>query len=567
MSSPPPQPRTPNPRSAHLRRRFWTITSYLGHLLVEIWWWEIVLPYRLRLGLLNRNAAARRQRWAREYRDFAIRMGGVWIKLGQFFSSRADILPPDITAILADLQDEVMPVPWPDIERQIVRELGGPPEQFFSEFDRVPKAAASLGQVHFATLPAGTPVAVKVQRPGIRAIAEVDLSALRWVVNWLKNFAFIRRRANLDALYNEFADSLRDELDYISEGRHAELFAENFRGDDHVGLPKPYWQLTTVRVLTLERVQGIKINHYAELERAGISRAEVATKVYKVYLKQVFEDGFFHADPHPGNIFIRPRGSEPSSGTGRAFDLIFIDFGMVGHISERSRALMRRMVIATVQRDYAELVRLAKELGFLLPEADNRTLIAALETLFERFYGLSMAELTAIGYEEIEQLSREFRDLIYDFPFQIPRDFIFLGRTLSMLSGLATGLDPAFSPVAGLEPFARRLIGAEAGSALSDAAREASELAVILFALPRRLERLLRRVEDGDLATEAIQPALERLEGIEGAFNRLTDSMLMIAFSAGWYFVKDEEKPLSLASHGMLLGALWMVWRQLKGRR
>lgn len=565
MTPTPALPTLASPLS--LRRRFWQTSLFLAQTLASIYLWEFLIPLRFNLGVLNRDPVERRRQWARDYRAFALVMGGVWIKLGQFFSSRADILPPDLTAILSDLQDEVGPVPWPEIEQQIVRELGGPPEQFFATLDREPRAAASLGQVHYATLADGRALAVKVQRPGIRAIVEVDLRALRWALNSLKTIEFIRRRANLNALYDEFASSLRDELDYIAEARNAEQFAQNFANDTYVALPQPYWPLTTMRVLTLDWVRGIKINHFAALESAGVSRAEVAEKVFKVYLKQVFDDGFFHADPHPGNLFINPREETSLLGDHRSFDLVFIDFGMVGRLSERSRTLLRRMVIATVQRDYAELVRLAKELGFLLPDADNRALVKALETLFERFYGLNMAELTAIDYQEIEQLTRQFRDIIYDFPFQIPQDFIFLGRTLSMLSGLATALDPDFSPVAGLEPFARRLIGAEAGNFVGDAAREASELTAIMLALPRRLERLLRRVEDGDLTKEAIEPMLERLEGIEGSINRLTDTMLMMAFSVGWYFLRKEEKPLRHAAPGALAGLAWVIWRLVNGRR
>ncbi|MGH2541215.1 MAG: AarF/UbiB family protein, partial [Ardenticatenaceae bacterium] len=205
-----------DPPPTHLRQRFRTATLFLARTLIAIWWWEFFVPHRLRLGILVRDAGERRMRWAREFRAFAIRMGGVWIKLGQFFSSRADLLPPEITGILAGLQDEVAAVPWPAIEAQLVRELGGPPEDFYIEFARAPRAAASLGQVHFARLPTGETVAVKVQRPGILAIVEVDLEALRWAMNSLKNFAFIRRRANLDALFDEFAGTLRLELDYVA---------------------------------------------------------------------------------------------------------------------------------------------------------------------------------------------------------------------------------------------------------------------------------------------------------------------------------------------------------------
>jgi predicted unusual protein kinase regulating ubiquinone biosynthesis (AarF/ABC1/UbiB family) len=306
-----------------LRRRFWRTSLFLARTMAAIMFWEFVLPYRLHLGFLNADPAERRRQWARDYRAFAISLGGVWIKLGQFFSSRADVLPPDITAILSDLQDEVSPVPYNEIEQQIIRELKSAPDQFFATFDKAPRASASLGQVHFATLPSGRAVAVKVQRPGIRSIIEVDLRALRGAMSVLQGVPFIRRRVNLTALYDEFSSTLFMELDYVAEGRNAEQFAENFEGDKQVSLPAPHWPLTTMRVLTLERVGGIKINQYEELEAAGISRAQVAQKVFKVYLKQVFEDGFFHADPHPGNLYIRPIGRKPGDGTPREFELIF----------------------------------------------------------------------------------------------------------------------------------------------------------------------------------------------------------------------------------------------------
>ena len=390
---------------------------------------------------------------------------------------------------------------------------------------------------------------------------------MRWAINTLKGVRFIRRRANLDALYSEFAHVLEQELDYISEGRHIEKFAENFKRQPGIVLPRVYWRLTTVRLLTLERVGGIKPTNTAALEAAGVNRAAVAERLFQSYLKQVFEDGYFHADPHPGNIFIRPRPRARAQGQAVPFDLIFIDFGAVGSISERHRSLMRRMVIATVQRDYEELVRLSKDLGLLLPEADNRTLAKALEALFERYYGLSMAELSHIDFAELEQLSQQFRDLLYEFPFQVPQDFVWLGRTLAILSGLATGIDPNFSPVESLQPYASRLIGDELGALIGERTREVSELMMILLALPRRLERLLRRVEDGELTAEATDPLSDSMAGIEGAINRLTDTMLMMAFSVGWYFLRDEEEPLNHAAPLMLLASGYAVWRLLRGGR
>lgn len=562
------RPEIARPRG--LRRRFWRITFFFLRTFVTLYFWEILLPRQLKLGFVRHGARQRRQRLAAEFRDLAVEMGGVLIKLGQFFSARVDVLPPEVTDTLASLQDEVQPVPWPLIEQQIVRELGKPPEAIYATFDRTPAAAASLGQVHPATLADGTEVVVKIQRPGIRAIVETDLEAVAVGIRVLKRFAFITRRANLDALFEEFATTLRMELDYIAEGHHAERFKQNFAETPEIEIPLPCWSLTTRRILTLERVGGIKINQYSALEAAGISRAEVAQVTMDAYLTQIFEDGFFHADPHPGNLFVLPLGDDtdyppvgPDATTGRPFRLVFVDFGMVGHVPPVAQELLRRVLTSVVQRDFRGLVKALKQLGFLLPSADERPIAAALEVLFERYYGLSLAELNRIGAEEIERLLEEFREILYDFPFQVPQDFVFLGRCIGLLSGLASGLDPNFNPVAHIEPYARSLIEEQVGPSLESAGRQVAALVSLLGRLPHRLDRALAKIEEDELTYRLAEaPALqERLAGVEGAVNRLTDTLLLIVLVVGGWIVQSVDPWIGVV---LWLGAAWILWRLVR---
>ncbi|MCZ7569524.1 MAG: AarF/ABC1/UbiB kinase family protein [Ardenticatenaceae bacterium] len=557
-------------RPSGLRRRFWRITLFFLHTFLTLYFWEVLLPRRLKLGIARRNARERRRRLAAEFRDLAVEMGGVMIKLGQFFSARVDVLPPEVTDTLSDLQDEVQPVPWPLIEGQIVRELGRPPDEVYATFLRMPVGAASLGQVHYATLADGAEVAVKIQRPGIRAIVETDLEAIGVGIRILKRFAFITRRADLDALFEEFASTLRMELDYIAEGHHAERFEQNFADTPQIKVPLPCWWLTTKRILTLERVGGIKINQYDALEAAGISRPEVAQATMDAYLTQIFEDGFFHADPHPGNLFVLPLGNDadyppapPNAPGGRPFRLVFVDFGMVGYVRPIAQELLRRVLADVIQRDFRGLVKSLKQLGFLLPNADERPIAAALEVLFERYYGLSLAELNRIGTEEIERLLVEFREILYDFPFQVPQDFVYLGRCIGLLSGLASGLDPDFNPVASIEPYARSLIGEQVGPSLEGASRQVAALVAMLGRLPGRLDRTLAKIEADELTYRLAQaPALEkRLAAVEGAVNRLTDTLLLIVLVVSGWVIRPVEPLLGTL---LWVGAAWLLWRLVR---
>ncbi|HEX5809978.1 MAG TPA: AarF/UbiB family protein, partial [Anaerolineales bacterium] len=341
--------------SPRLRARYRYIMGFFTRATTSFIFWEIILP-RLGLRRITRQTRSRRfQKLAADFRAMAIRMGGVMIKVGQFLSARADVLPVEITDELSGLQDEVPPEDFNAILALAEAELGAPLEEQFEWFEQEPLAAASLGQVHRARLRvdmAGAEgfqnVVVKIQRPFIEQLIEVDFAALRRVAGWLMHYAPIRKRADVRALVAELETTVYQEIDYLAEGKNAERFAQSFAERKRIHVPRVVWDRTTKRVLTLENVYAIKITEYEAISAAGIDRAQVAKVLFSTYLKQIFEDGFFHADPHPGNLFVTPR---PAAGEGEAnWQLTFVDFGMVGIVPERLSDGLREMMVGVGTR-------------------------------------------------------------------------------------------------------------------------------------------------------------------------------------------------------------------------
>lgn len=455
--------------------RFWRIVLFSTWLFARIVFWQVVLK-RWMPERVERTNLARWCKYAREFRGFAVTLGGMMIKLGQFISTRADVLPPEVIAELASLRDEVPSVPTDEIRAIVEHELG-PISEHFEWFDDRPVAAASLGQAHRAKLRSGDRVVVKVQRPGIDEICYTDLDALKLVARFASHVRFIRRRADTVALVDEFGRVLLEELSYRNEARNAERFAAVFRDDTGVYIPQVYHELSTDRVLTLEDVTTIKIDDYAALEAAGINRKAVAQRLMDTYLKQVFEERFFHADPHPGNLFVYPLAADGEQGHsplgGRPFYLIFIDFGMTGSLTPQLSAGMVNTMAAVVTRDAQKLIHSYAELGFLMPDADTDRLEQATKAVFDQVWGMSMAEIGNVGYDQMANIGSEFSDLIFSMPFQVPQDFIYLGRTMSILMGMATSLDPTFNPWHELMPYTQKLM-AQGLSASGDATAQAA---------------------------------------------------------------------------------------------
>jgi len=499
-------------------RRYRRIVFFFARTIASLIWWDLILRRVRGDAFARRTALARYRQIAREFRLLAIEMGGVLIKLGQFVSARVDILPPEVTDELAGLQDEVPAEDFAAIRGVIEAEFGRPLSELYAAFEEQAVAAASLGQVHRAKLPDGQPVAVKVQRPGIEELVEIDLAAVQTAIRWLKRYPPIRRRADLDALFTEFSRTLWEELDYIAEGHNAERFAENFADSPGVVIPSVHWSHTTRRVLTLEDVEHIKISDHAAIEAAGIRLSAVADRLFRTYLQQIFEDGFFHADPHPGNLFIHPLG-EPDSRP-RPFQLVFVDFGMVGHITPEMKAQLREVAIGIGTRDPRRLIQAADRLGFFLPNADLDLIERAERKVFDRYWGLSMGELRQLDPREFAEFVIEFRQLLLEMPFQIPRDFIFLGRALGILSGMATSLDPDFNVFASVQPYAQMLLAEETGEAASNLL---GDLARTVIRLPRQADQFFSRALEGDIEVRmgVGQGLGRRIDRLDATINRV----------------------------------------------
>jgi predicted unusual protein kinase regulating ubiquinone biosynthesis (AarF/ABC1/UbiB family) len=534
-----------------VRSRYRRIIFFFARILASEIWWDLILP---RIGFAkwsNRTRPERVRKIAVRYRALAVQMGGVLIKVGQFLSARVDVLPSSVTDELARLQDEVPPVPFEAIRAVAEAEFGAPLLDKYLEFDPAPLAAASLGQAHLAKLRITKEqaqsldvkinandleasltyqVVVKIQRPNIERIITTDLAAIRTVGGWIKRYPPIRKRANIPALIAEFTRVLYEEIDYLAEGKNAEIFAANFINDPGVLVPKVIWTHTTKRVLTLEDVRAIKITDYDEITAAGVSRSEVAGRLLNTYLKQIFEDGFFHADPHPGNLFVEPLDeADDGSSDLKEWRLTFIDFGMVGRMRPEIRDGLRELLIGVGLQDAERVVKAYQLIGILLPGADVQLLERAEAAMFQRFWGKGMDELNQISMDEVHDFAYEFRDILYEMPFQLPQDLIFLGRAIGILSGMCTGLDPQINVFEHLSPFSQKIIKEEATHDWSYWVKEAGDIARKVISLPVRADALISRMERGELNVRDPQLS-ENVEKLEKTVSKAVGGIIFAAF-------------------------------------
>jgi predicted unusual protein kinase regulating ubiquinone biosynthesis (AarF/ABC1/UbiB family) len=540
-----------------IRLRYWRIVLFSARAALGIVFWDIFLP-RIGLRFLARRTRPQRLRQiAVRFRALAIRLGGVMIKVGQFLSARLDVLPAEVTDELAGLQDEVPPADFDDIRLAIELEFGSAIDEVYLSFDKVPVAAASLGQVHRARLypdeseaPGFDRVVVKILRPNIEQLVDVDMSAIRVVGSWLKRHRPVRERADVTAIVEEFATILNAELDYMSEGKNAEMFAASFKGDEFVHVPAVVWSRTRRRVLTLEDVTAIKITEYDAITAAGVDRPDVADSLFAVYLKQIFEDGFFHADPHPGNLFVSPLPERNDDGRTK-FRLTFIDFGMVGRMPDRLVEGLREAVISIGLQDAPRLIKAYQTLGVLLPSANLDLLEEASAQLFDRFWGMSMNELRNIRHSETMRFGLQFRELMLTLPFQVPENLLLLGRTLGILSGMCTGLNPDFNLWQHLAPYAKKLTESESGSVIDVFLNEAGGFFKTLIAIPGRTERVLSRMERGELNVQMPLVNLQ-ISFLERALNRLTGGVIFLGLLISGAILYDDH---TFLAQGLLGGA------------
>ena len=532
------------------RARYRRILRFSARHLASTWWFELVLP-RFGLSVIATKTRTRRmQKIARQFHGLAIDLGGLMIKLGQFMSSRLDVLPPEITRELEGLQDEVPAVPFAAIRKLVEAELGVPLETAYASVEPEPLAAASLGQVHRAVLSKTDGeisglhnVIIKVQRPGIENIVEVDLSALERVAGWLNRVSLVNRRADVPALMREFSETCLEEIDYLNEALNSERFAENFADNTRVAVPALAWERCSRRVLTQEDVTNIKITDVEALSAAGINPEDVANEFAAVMFDQVFIHGFFHADPHPGNIFIKP---VPASSDARAdWIMTFIDFGMMGTVPPTLGKALRTTVIAAASRDGVGMVEGMRELGVLMPTADTLELERALTKVFERFGGVSFVELQQVDPREFRAFAIEFGDIVRALPFQFPENFLLVLRAISLTSGVCSSVNPQFNIWNAVEPYSAKLIRAEGGNVVQAFLRDGLSSLSLLARLPKRVDSLITRAEAGQLSMRT--PELERrTNALTRTVRQLISAVLFGALFIGGMLLLDRDSVMGM---------------------
>ena len=428
------------------------------------------------------------------FRETALELGVLMIKLGQFLSSRPDLLPEKAIAILSSLQDEVPPAPFAHVVSVIESELGKPVEEVFSVLERKCTAAASLGQVHKAILAStGETVAVKIQRPDIEQLVRMDLSALKFVIWLITRFVDMNGFIDLMGIYHEFQRTIYEEIDYVREAANARRFKEMFKDDPMIYIPCVYDQYVSRRVLVLEWIDGIKVNDYAALDAAGINRLAVAKCMSYAYFYQFFVVGFFHADPHPGNIFVK-KGS-----TGDCPVVTFVDFGMVGSLTTHMKRSMKDLFLAFIVRDSRSLVHALSELGFVDEGANLASIERAMSLLIERYHGMTLGEVSEL---DISEMVQDVISLLYRQPFHIPAQFAFTGRAIGTLVGVSTGLAPEFDLIEVATPYARKFLNLDARGAeqtLRQLFNQVLDTGRALLTLPRSLEQVMTKLESGQI--------------------------------------------------------------------
>lgn len=446
-------------------------------------------------------------------------LGPTFIKLGQVLSTRRDLLSPEYQAELAKLQDAAPPVPADVVRDLVAQELGSDAEDAFATFDFEPVAAASIGQAHAATLHDGTDVIVKVRRPGVVELVEQDLEILQELAVRATRRWQAAADYDVAGLAEEFARTLRSELDYVREGRSAGRFAENFAADPGVQIPRVFWETTTSRVITLERVEGIKVNDLEALDAAGIDRRALAERATRVTADMIFEHGFFHADPHPGNFFIGPGGR-----------IAIIDFGMVGEVDDRLRDQLATLLVGLMREDSDAIAGVLLALGVAHGAVDRARLRDDLARLLERFSGRPLGEISlAAAIDDVTSIMRNHR-------LRVPRDLALLLKVAIMDEGMATELDPGFHIGDTLAPYAQQLMLRQLSpAALARRLGAASIEAVSAGAeLPQQIRRLLATIGDGGvevrLRADDVEAMLARAERMS---NRLVAGVLAAAFIDG----------------------------------
>jgi len=499
----------------------------------------------------------------RHLRDMLDELGPTFVKFGQLLSTRPDIVPPDIVAELRSLQDDVRPFPFAEVELTIREDLGQPIERLFTEFDETPLAAASIGQVHRATLPNGRDVVVKVQRPNAPKQIEADLSLLYQAARLAKERIRALDFVDTNDIVDEFARSIRQELDYRMEGRNADAFHKDFAGHPHVTIPRVYWTYTRSRVLTLERLDGIQL---ADLEFEHWSpdqRRRLAYLITETWMTMIFRNGYFHGDPHPANIMVL------------APDRIgLVDFGLTGKLTDDDMSKLTRLFIDAASESIEMLPRRLWDLGVRYPKEREEQFVAELREMYYRYYGATLQEIDPI------QVIREAFGLIYSMNLRLPTRFVMLDKAIATLGSVGVELYPDFNVFEVAKPYARDLMLERftPRRIAARARRESWKLGMYAAELPHQLHDTLEQIRDGQIEVGFVHKGLDDLLAkLDTLFNRLVIALIvtggLIGSSLIGIFAKTGPHILGLhivAAFGFFLSAVlgvWLLWGVVRSGR
>ncbi|HSK72922.1 MAG TPA: AarF/ABC1/UbiB kinase family protein [Pyrinomonadaceae bacterium] len=389
----------------------------------------------------NENKEANQEKQAVWLKEKLIELGPTFIKIGQSMGTRADLLPLPFVKSLGELQDQVPPFPNEIAFARIEKELSKKINEVYAEFDLEPVAAASLGQVYRAKLFTGEEVAVKIQRPNLNAIIKGDIQILEKITKFAERFPSLNENADWAGMLREFDETIHEEMDYAAEGRNAERFRENFKEWTNIHVPAIYWNATTSKVLTMDFIHGTKVVDLEKLREQSISPEKVNRLLIKTYLKQLLEDGFFHADPHPGNLLVMPDGR-----------LAFFDFGMVGRITPKLQAKMIDAFFHVVGKDPAGIAQDLIDLDFLKPGSNPEVVRPIVENMFKFHLNLKLKDVN------FKELTYDLADVMYDYPFRLPSNFTYIMRALMTLEGIGIITDPEFNFFETAKPYAKQFM-------------------------------------------------------------------------------------------------------------
>ena len=507
--------------------------------------------------------AVERTARGRHLREMLDELGPTFVKFGQLLSTRPDVVPPDIISELRGLQDDVRPFPYADVERTISEDLGQPVERLFTEFDETPLAAASIGQVHRATLPNGRNVVVKVQRPNAPRQIEADLALLYQAARLAKERIRALDFIDTSEIVDEFARSIRQELDYRLEARNADAFHKDFAGHPHVAIPRVYWTYTRSRVLTLEELEGVQLADIDFEHWSLEGRRRLAYLITEAWMTMIFRNGYFHGDPHPANILVL---SPERIG--------LVDFGLTGKLTDDDMSKLTRLFIDAASENIELLPKRLSDLGVRYPKEREEEFVEALREMYYRYYGASLQEIDPI------QVIREAFSLIYSMNLRLPTRFVVLDKAIATLGSVGVELYPDFNVFEVAKPYARDLMLERftPRRMAARARRETWKLTQMAVELPYQIHETLEQVRDGQIEVGFVHKGLDDLLAkLDTLFNRLVIALIvtggLIGSSLIGIFAKSGPHLLGLhivAAFGFFLSAVlgvWLLWGVVRSGR